>query len=96
LQSDLGYHQTRCIKGRDREFAPHVRKVDLRSRPKHVLEGKRRDRGWAGGAKSKQASLSLPLQSHAKPALRFGDKADPLAFRGQFRAVAFYLDCFGR
>jgi hypothetical protein len=32
LQSDPEYHQTRRIKGRDREFAPHVCKVVLRNK----------------------------------------------------------------
>jgi hypothetical protein len=49
-----------------------------------------------GFVSQKLASLELFLQPHASPALRFGDKTDPLAFRGQFRAVAFYLDCFDR
>jgi hypothetical protein len=38
---------------------------------------------------AKLASLRLLLQPDAKPALRFGDKADPLPFEGNFERLLF-------
>jgi hypothetical protein len=35
------------------------------------------------------ASLTLLIQPHAKSALRFGDKADPLSFEGNFERSLF-------